>query len=257
MAESITASLPKVSDIIEIAEEASAPAPLQVKKDTVIESVLTQAGIINWTNVQRKNNSIIELKENAQLNAAASAKVNDMFTNQYFAHLSPDGTGVIELIERFSYAYIGIGENLALGNYEDDQALVQAWMDSPGHRENILNSQFKEIGVAISKGEYEGQAVWMAVQEFGRPLSDCPQPDQNLKYQIAKNQQMLDDLRIEIDKKKAQIDQLSKLNPVYNKRVLEYNAMAKLNNKLVEETQNLVEQYNNQVAAFNECIGGG
>ena len=70
-----------------------------------------------------------------------------------------------------------------MGNFKNDQDLVSAWLNSPGHRANILNTRFTEIGTAVLKGFYEGREVWMAVQEFGLPLSSCPNPDSKVKIE--------------------------------------------------------------------------
>src|SRR6185369_15716694 len=114
------------------------------------------------------------LKENALLDKAAKKKLDDMFAQQYFEHINPQGKGPSDLAKSVGYDYIAIGENLALGNFKNDAELVQAWMDSPGHRANILNKQYTEIGVAVGQGTYEGKKTWLAVQEFGRPTSSCP-----------------------------------------------------------------------------------
>src|SRR3989338_8052144 len=111
----ITESAPRI--ISDIKKEISAPAPLRipVKK---ISAVLTEPGVINWTNAQRKDNgNLPPLKENLILNAAAEAKLKDMFKNQYFEHVSPAGIGPGELVESAGYEYIASGENLALGNF--------------------------------------------------------------------------------------------------------------------------------------------
>ena len=68
---------------------------------------------------------------------------------------------------------------------------MTAWMNSPGHRANILNPHFQEIGVAVGKGMYEGHETWIAVQSFGMPLSACPASDANLKIKIDANNGMI------------------------------------------------------------------
>jgi uncharacterized protein YkwD len=93
-----------------------------------------------------------------------------MFENQYFAHESPTGEKVSDLAKKFGYDFLLIGENLAMGNFSSDEDLVLAWMESPGHRENILNEKYQEIGVAVKKGIFEGKEVWIAVQHFGLPF---------------------------------------------------------------------------------------
>ena len=223
---------------------------------------LTQAGTLEWTNTFRMQNGFKTLTADAELNQAASYKLNNMFTNQYFAHVSPDSKGPDHWVELTSYNYISIGENLALGNFENDEALVQAWMDSPGHRENILNSSFENIGVAVGKGVFEGQQTWLAVQVFGRPISACPQLNNQLIETSQANQTQLSawekDLellrqRLAAEQPKGRVTKQEA--DTYNQIVEEYNALAAQYNQLAEATKAIVDQYNAQVAAYNQCAG--
>ena len=150
----------------------------QVKKEIVIppplyqggkenQVILTKAKIVAQTNIQRYNNGQLPpLIENVKLDEAAKAKAEDMFQKQYFEHISPSGVGPGDLATRFGYEYILEGENLILGNFASEKELVQAWMDSPGHRANILHNRYTEIGVAIVKGIYNGENVWICVQKI-------------------------------------------------------------------------------------------
>ena len=147
-------------------------------------AILTAMGVIEETNRQRQLNGLPSLVYNEKLSLAAQNKVNDMFNLQYFAHESPTGAGPADLANDVDYKYLMVGENLALGNYESDKILVDAWMNSPGHRANILNPKYTEIGVSVKSGMYEGYNTWLSVQEFGRPESDCPIPDKNLEQEI-------------------------------------------------------------------------
>ena len=223
---------------------------------------LTQAGTLEWTNTFRLQNGFKALTADTELNQAASYKLNDMFTNQYFAHVSLSGEGPDHWVELTSYSYISIGENLALGNFENDQVLVQAWMDSPGHRENILNSSFENIGIAVGKGVFEGQQTWLAVQVFGRPTSACPAIDSRLIETSKRNQTQLSawekDLellrqRLAAEKPKGRVTKQEA--DTYNQIVEEYNALAAQYNQLAEATKAIVDQYNAQVAAYNQCAG--
>ena len=101
----------------DIKKEITNPPPLRAIRESQ-QSLLTQAGTIKWTNIQRANNGILPpLAENALLDDAAIRKVQDMFNRQYFEHISPDGKNVGNLVEGYGYEYIAVGENLALGNY--------------------------------------------------------------------------------------------------------------------------------------------
>src|SRR3990167_5043216 len=133
--------------INEIAKNVLTPPPLRVggQQSNV---VLVKSKIVAQTNIQRFDNGLLPpLSTNAKLEAAALAKAQDMFNKQYFEHVSPSGLDPGTLVKNAGYEYILSGENLILGNFKDEQELVQAWMDSPGHRANILNERFVDIGV--------------------------------------------------------------------------------------------------------------
>ncbi len=249
----ITAGVTKLQ---EIEQEIFAPPPLRGPTDEQVSSQLTVGGVIVETNRQRSvNGGLPALTVNVQLVAAAQAKANDLFTRQYFEHESPTGEGPGDLAANAGYAYLVVGENLALGNYKDDAALVQAWMDSPGHRANILNAKYTEIGVAVARGMYEGSSVWMAVQEFGRPLSDCPVVSESLNSQISANNKVLDDMLVELDRQQAEIQATRpKRGTAYNQKVDEYNALVEQYNELLNKTKVFITTYNTQVEAFNTCI---
>lgn len=223
------------------------------------DAYLTRAGTINFTNQARKDNgNLRQLTENAKLDLAAKNKLQDMFKNQYFEHISPSGQGPADQAKTAGYQYVIIGENLALGNFKNDQSLVTAWMNSPGHRANILNAKFEEIGVAVGHGIYKGQKVWMAVQEFGRPLSSCPAIDQNLKNQLAGLKQDVDTITPQLQALKKQINSLAEPASqdqvdAYNQKVGEYNALVKVYNNKVDQLKQATGQYNSQVQMFNDC----
>ena len=228
----------------EAEREISAPPPLKIFQPSSPSVSLSAAGVLQWTNVQRQTAGFLPLARNFALDQIAQRKVQDMFARQYFAHISPLGIGVGDVAKDTGYEFIAIGENLAQGNYASDQALVGSWMDSPGHRENILGARYTEIGIAVEKGLYEGNSTWLAVQTFALPLSACDFPDENLKE--------------EIDLGKAQIAQLGAIleqmrEELQAKQVKEYNALVDQYNTLVGDVQAKIAQYNIQAQAFNEC----
>jgi uncharacterized protein YkwD len=247
----------RTNDLIEeVEKQIATPPPLRAEKEAP-ESFLTQAGIIQWSNFQREKYGLPPLKENAKLDSSAEIKVEDMLENQYFAHSSLSGVGVKELAERVGYEFIAIGENLALGNFQNDEALLQAWMDSPGHRENILNIQYQEIGVAVIKGVFKGQTTWLAVQHFGLPLSACSQPDETLKVEIETNQNQIEELQQTLEVLQTEIQIMRpKRGPAYNQKIEQYNAIVSQYNNLVDEKKVLISQYNAQVKLFNDCVTG-
>ncbi len=252
-------NIPQIQQVIEeklpqeIKRQINTATPLRAKIESP-QSFLTAEGVISFTNMQRAINSLPALTQNALLNQSALNKAKDMFEKQYFAHDSPEGRGVADLASDVGYEFITIGENLALGNFLNDEVLVQAWMDSPGHRENILNSRYTEIGVSVLKGTYEGRQTWMAVQHFGLPMSACPQVESSLLATIENNQNRLNQLKNELETRKQELEQYEpKQSPEYNQKVEEYNALVSEYNNLVEETKGLVDKYNSQIRAFNEC----
>ena len=227
--------------IAEVSKELLIPPPLQIKGKPS-QTVLTKLGIISQTNLQREQNgNLPALKKNAKLGQAASAKANDMFLNQYFEHNSLAGVDPGQLVLNHGYKYIVAGENLILGNFESEKELVQAWMDSPGHRANILNNRYSEIGVAIVKGIYKGETVWIGVQEFGLPLSSCSEPSSTLENEI-------NDKKARLDQMSAQLDSEKNVN-IYNQLVSQYQSLA-------SDVKILILQYNAQVNTFNDCVKG-
>lgn len=239
--------------IDKINKEVFSPPPLREEK-TNPDSYLTKNGIIYWTNIQRQNNNLKPLSENQLLKKAAENKIEDMFKNQYFDHISPQGYGPSYFVENAGYQYLIIGENLAMGDFKNDQVLVEAWMNSPGHRANILNPKFTEIGVAAKRGWIEGRYTWLAVQVFGKPASLCLKPDESLKNQIETLKEELLALEKEIEKVKKEIENTNVFSSSYKEKVEEYNSLVEQYNTKVEILKNLIEKYNSQVNRYNNCI---
>ncbi len=241
--------------IKEISKNVSVPAPLRLPNKPSAANVLsTRGGTIQWTNTERINNGLQPLAENQRLDSIALSRLEDMFKNRYFAHVSPTGLKAEIVAQTIGYDYLALGENLALGNFDGDKNLVQAWMDSPGHRANILNAHYTEIGVAVKPGTFEGRQTWIGVQIFGKPASACPKPDADLKARIEAMEQELKDLRITLDIKRTEIENSKHQGRGYNEKVSEYNAMVEQYNSILAETKNLISQYNVQVSALNQCI---
>lgn len=255
------ATSPVAVQLQNIEQNVFTPPPLKSTAPKTQTPVLSNNGVIVWTNIQRKNNGgLSALSENAKLDQAAQIKLKDMFAKQYFEHVSPSGVGPSGLVTAVGYAYISIGENLAEGYFKNDQALVQAWMNSPGHRANILNNKFTEIGVAVGKGQYQGQQTWMAVQEFGRPSSSCPSVDAGLKDQISSLQADINQLQPQLTAQKSQLDSANPQTPAdyeaYNQQVATYNSLVKIYNNKVDSLKLVTGQYNTEVSAYNSCLAG-
>lgn len=129
---------------------------------------ITKNALIELTNKERQSLGFKTLKENFQLDQAAYLKAQDMLEKDYFSHNSPTGLTPWSWLEKSGYNYKVAGENLAIGFLDSEEA-VQAWMDSPSHRSNILNKNYNEMGIAVLKGEFQGNEVTLAVQFFGSP----------------------------------------------------------------------------------------
>jgi hypothetical protein len=112
--------------------------------------------ILSMSNEVRKQNGEAALTPNSTLMSAAQAKAEHMVANKYFAHFSPDGKIPWDFFKEAGYTYKVAGENLAITN-EDDQEVITGWMNSPTHRENLLSSEYSDIGIGIAKyGDYQG-----------------------------------------------------------------------------------------------------
>ena len=129
----------------------------------VIDSVVVDA-----TNQQRESLGLGELKVNEKLKEAAQAKANDMASKGYFAHYSPDGKTPWYWIDQVGYNYRAAGENLAV-NFDYSKDVVNAWMNSPTHRANIVKAKYTDIGIGIAEGFYQGRPTVFVVQLFGTP----------------------------------------------------------------------------------------
>lgn len=244
------------STLTQVGKEILAPKPLNIGGPEK-KVVLLQSKIIAETNLQRQENgNLPALKENAKLDEAAATKANDMFSKQYFEHVSPAGIDPGKLVQSFGYDYIVAGENLILGNFSSEKEVVQDWMNSSGHRANILNNRCTEIGVAIIKGTYKGQTVWMGVQEFGLPLSACLEPNVVLKNKIDSDKMQLDSLSLQIDENKNQINNTNPKSAAYGQMIDDYNQLVVRYNSLAETVKSIILQYNNQVNIFNNCVAG-
>ncbi len=133
-------------------------------------STVLPAVVTDETNAARAAASLPPLSRNSVLDEAAQLKADDMAKNGYFAHWSPDGVSPWHWFEVAGYRYAHAGENLAV-HFTDSTAVVEAWLDSPSHRANIMNGNYSEIGIGTAKGEFEGYDTVFVVQLFGTPAA--------------------------------------------------------------------------------------
>lgn len=135
-----------------------------------ISSSVDQKQLIQLTNAERAKYNLPPLTENSALDNAAAAKAQNMFVEDYWAHYSPSGKDPWGFITGTGYKFSYAGENLARNFYTSTE-VVNAWMASSSHKENIVNPKYKEIGIAVAQGVLKGQETILVVQEFGTPVT--------------------------------------------------------------------------------------
>jgi uncharacterized YkwD family protein len=144
------AQQPKAAAPAPTQPKAAAPAPAgQQQQATGSISQFAQQ-VIDLTNVQRKQNGLPALQADTKLSGVAEKKSIDMQQKNYFSHTSPTYGSPFDMMRDFGVTYKSAGENIAQGQ-QTPQAVVQAWMNSEGHRKNILSPNFTHIGVGHEK----------------------------------------------------------------------------------------------------------
>lgn len=143
---------------------------------------VTSSALLDLVNQSRLEGNLSAVELNPQLNLAAYKKAQDMLEKQYFAHYSPEGIDPWYWFDQAGYRYQYAGENLAI-HFFDSAEVHQAWMNSASHRDNILNPHYREMGIAVVQGEFDGRPTALVVQLFGTPYQIAytetqPQPVQ-------------------------------------------------------------------------------
>lgn len=130
---------------------------------------VTVEKIVSLVNQERISNQLSPLSISAELSTAATQKAADMFTKNYWAHISPTGVSPWQFISSSGYSYIYAGENLAK-SFNTSEEVVNAWMNSPAHRANILKPEYKDIGISVMNGVLNSEETTLVVEEFGTPV---------------------------------------------------------------------------------------
>ena len=181
---------------------AQALANLASQSDRVLgfASNISVSEVINLTNQERVADGLPTLQMNSSLNKAAAQKAAHMFEQDYWAHFAPDGTSPWYFFNLVGYKYTWAGENLAR-DFATSSGVVAAWMESSGHRANILNKNFSEIGIAVVNGNLEGEDTTLVVQLFGKPLgiaSAGPQSDSESSGETASASKVSAELKLPV-----------------------------------------------------------
>ncbi|MBC2856994.1 hypothetical protein H3N56_11175 [Cetobacterium sp. 2A] len=115
-----------------------------------------QEMVLKMVNKERRDRGLKPIKLNKKLNKISKIKSDDMYINNYFNHNSPSYGSPFDLMKKYNIKYRTAAENIAKGQ-DTPEYVVKCWMDSKGHRQNILNPRFEEMG--ISRDEY-GDNIW-------------------------------------------------------------------------------------------------
>jgi uncharacterized protein YkwD len=260
------------------------PKIFNVAKNTVSEQSvsredLSKGAIIAHTNNARAQNGLPPLTENPLLNSIAEARVRDMLEKQYLAHVSPTGQQASDIAQSIGYRYKVIAENIGSGDFYSNQKVVDGWMQSPGHRNNILSTEVQEIGVAVLKGKMKGVETYVSVQIFGLqslPVtpSSCTAPSEIVLREIEAKKAEIDSLRGQLERMKIELDKESesietdKRNTyddnqkiqALNERIRAFNEKVHSFKRIGEEAkaketavESMINEYNRTLQTYNEC----
>jgi uncharacterized protein YkwD len=123
--------------------------------------------LLRLTNLERQKVRLPPLKLSSQLTRAAQSHAADMARNNYFSHTGLNGSSMADRAKGTGYKYFALGENIAAGK-ATPEGTIRQWMNSPGHRANILNSRFTEIGFGYANAPNSRYRHYW-VQVFGTP----------------------------------------------------------------------------------------
>lgn len=151
-----------ISELIEANPQIKNPASIYVGQTVNIPNIddvkKLEAEVARLVNVERSKKGLPALKLNWELSRVARYKSNDFIKKNYFAHQSPTYGSPFEMMKQFGIYYTAAGENIAKGQ-NSPAAVMNSWMNSPGHRGNILSSAYNQIGVGAAK-DSKGTLYW-------------------------------------------------------------------------------------------------
>ena len=278
-------NLPRLFDFFQTLNNAGDSSFQQIQQagksilPSVAREVLTRDAVIVLTNKARADKGLPPLTENQLLNSIAESRARDMLERQYFAHVSPTGQQASDIAQSTGYAYKVIAENIGSGDFYTNQKIVDGWMQSPGHRNNILSTDVQEIGAAVLKGKMKGMDTYVTVQIFGLqslPVAQkkCVAPSENLlrdievkKAEIESLQDQLNRLQNELNDEAESIEtdqrhtngdaqKIMKLNVrinAYNEKSRWHNRIAGEAKAKAEVAESMVNEYNRLLQIYKEC----
>lgn len=157
-------------------------------RQTDFTAAIVERVLVELANRSRTEDALPSLVISPLLEEAARRKAHDMAEKGYFSHVSPEGITPWQWLTEAGYRYAYAGENLAV-DFADSETVNDAWLRSPAHRANILNTRFTEIGIAVAHGMYQGRDTIFVVQMFGSPraasVENAPPSKQKGKKQAA------------------------------------------------------------------------
>jgi len=151
-----------LSEIIQANPQISNPALIypgqKISIPNIDQTKSLENEVIRLVNVERQKYGLAPLKANWELSRVARFKSQDMAEKNYFSHTSPTYGSPFKMITDFGLTYTAAGENIAMGQ-KTPAEVMKGWMNSSGHRANILNKNYTEIGVGLAVNK-NGQNYW-------------------------------------------------------------------------------------------------
>jgi len=151
-----------ISELIKANPQIKNPSMIYPGQKLTIPSIddvkALEAQVIKLVNAERAKKGLSALKQNWELSRVARYKSQDMIDKGYFAHQSPTYGSPFVMMDNFGIKFSAAGENIAYGQ-KTPAEVMNAWMNSPGHRSNILSATYNQIGVGVAKAA-NGTYYW-------------------------------------------------------------------------------------------------
>ncbi|MEW9501918.1 CAP domain-containing protein [Jeotgalibacillus marinus] len=145
---------PESQDVAQPSKEQEATPNKSNEQEDASDVSSFEQQVVDLTNAERSKEGLAPLQLDVELSKVAKDKSKDMQQNQYFDHNSPTHGSPFDMMKEYGVSYKSAGENIAMGQGSPEE-VVQAWMNSEGHRKNIMSSSYTHIGVGhIKEGNY-------------------------------------------------------------------------------------------------------